>query len=117
MPVGVVCGTGNNGGDGLGIARLLSEHGYSVKVWVVKGTVPESADFKLNLEEAKSYRIDILEVTNESDESFFAGRKILIDALFGSGLTRPISGIYEKVIECINKAEANPASLSIFLQV
>src|SRR5688572_31920646 len=48
--IGIVCGTGNNGGDGLGIARLLNDHGYTVKVWVVKGTVSESIDFKLNLD-------------------------------------------------------------------
>jgi NAD(P)H-hydrate repair Nnr-like enzyme with NAD(P)H-hydrate epimerase domain len=36
----IVCGTGNNGGDGLGIARLLNEWSYPVKVWIVRGTVP-----------------------------------------------------------------------------
>src|SRR5688572_13935589 len=47
--IGIVCGTGNNGGDGLGIARLLHGLGYLVKVWVVKGTSSESEDFKINL--------------------------------------------------------------------
>lgn len=112
-PIGVVCGTGNNGGDGLGIARLLTEHGYDVKVWVVKGTVPESNDFKLNLEQAKNFPLEILEVVNESDERFFSDREVLIDALFGSGLTRPITGIYAKVVECVNKAEATCVAVDI----
>ena len=111
--IGVVCGTGNNGGDGLGIARLLYEHGYSVKVWVVKGTVPESIDFKLNLDNARTSKLEIVELASEADESFFSDRQILIDGLFGSGLTRPLSGIYAWVIECMNKAGATRVAIDI----
>lgn len=110
---GVVCGTGNNGGDGLGIARLLHEHGYEVKVWIVKGTVSESIDFKLNLDRARQYKLVILELANESDERFFTDRNVLIDAIFGSGLTRPVTGIYAKVIECINNADATRVAVDI----
>ncbi|HKY53597.1 MAG TPA: NAD(P)H-hydrate epimerase, partial [Anaerolineales bacterium] len=110
---GVVCATGNNGGDGLGIARLLHEHGYEVKVWVVKGTVSESIDFKVNLDRAKEYKLEILELTNESDERFFSDRDVLIDALFGSGLTRPVTGIYARVIACVNNADATRVAVDI----
>jgi len=48
--IGIVCGPGNNGGDGLGIARMLNELGYSVKVWIVKSDLKESESFKINLE-------------------------------------------------------------------
>ena len=111
--VGVVCGTGNNGGDGLGIARLLHEHGYDVKVWVVKGTVSESIDFRLNLDNANASKVEIAELANEPDEVLFAGRDLLIDGLFGSGLTRALSGIYAKVIECMNNAEATRVAIDI----
>jgi NAD(P)H-hydrate epimerase len=111
--IGVVCGTGNNGGDGLGIARLLHEHGYAVKAWLVKGTASESIDFKLNLDRARETRIEIVELTSESDELFLEDRDILIDALFGSGLTRPVDGIYAKVIECINNADATRVAVDI----
>ena len=111
--IGVVSGTGNNGGDGLGIARLLQEHGYNAKVWIVKGTVPESIDFKLNLDNAKASKVEILQVANESDERIFADIDILIDGLFGSGLTRPLSGIYASVIECINKSNATRIAIDI----
>ncbi|HRX00315.1 MAG TPA: NAD(P)H-hydrate epimerase, partial [Cyclobacteriaceae bacterium] len=48
--IGIVCGTGNNGGDGLAIARMLHHLGFSVQVWIAKGAVLESADFKVNKE-------------------------------------------------------------------
>ena len=47
--IGIVCGPRNNGGDGLGIARMLNELGYSVKVWIVKSDLKESESFKINL--------------------------------------------------------------------
>ncbi len=100
--VGVVCGTGNNGGDGLGIVRLLMEWGYPVKVWIVKGSVPESEDFKINLQRLNE-KVEIFEIITESDQSLFADRDILIDAIFGSGLSRPPEGIYAQAIRCINR--------------
>jgi ADP-dependent NAD(P)H-hydrate dehydratase / NAD(P)H-hydrate epimerase len=112
--IGIVCGTGNNGGDGLGIARLLHEHGYGVKIWVVKGTVSESIDFRLNLDNARAIKLEIVELADESDERFpFADRDVLIDGLFGSGLTRPLTGIYARVIEYINNANATRVAIDI----
>ncbi|MFN7436040.1 MAG: NAD(P)H-hydrate epimerase, partial [Bacteroidota bacterium] len=47
--IAVVCGTGNNGGDGFAIARMLAEVGYNVNVFVVQGEMPKSLDFQKNL--------------------------------------------------------------------
>ncbi len=103
--VGVVCGTGNNGGDGLGIARLLNEWGFPIKVWIVRGSAPVSPDFKINLQRLIG-RIEISEIITESDQGLFAGQDILIDAIFGSGLSRPPEGIYAQAIRCINRTNA-----------
>lgn len=111
--IGIVCGTGNNGGDGLGIARMLKDLGYSVKIWVVKGSVSESIDFKINLDRARKNKIEIQELANESDERLFGDRDVLIDAVFGSGLTRPAEGIYAQVIQCINKTEAQKVAIDV----
>lgn len=103
--IGVVCGTGNNGGDGLGIARLLNEWGYSVKVWIVRGSVKETQDFKKNLSRITD-KIETFEITSEADQGLFINCAIIIDAIFGSGLSRPPEGIYAQAINCINKARA-----------
>ncbi|HEY0742273.1 MAG TPA: NAD(P)H-hydrate dehydratase [Chryseosolibacter sp.] len=103
--IGIVCGTGNNGGDGLAIGRMLLDWGYPVKVWIVRGKVAESNDFKVNLQRLKA-KTEISEITSEADQGLFAGCDVLIDAIFGSGLSRPTEGIYAQAIRCINKTDA-----------
>jgi ADP-dependent NAD(P)H-hydrate dehydratase / NAD(P)H-hydrate epimerase len=110
--VGIVCGTGNNGGDGLAIARMLKDWGYPLKVWIVKGSVVESDDFKLNLERLKDL-VEINEITSSADRGLFHDRDILIDAVFGYGLSRPVEGIYEQVINCINNTKATRISIDM----
>jgi ADP-dependent NAD(P)H-hydrate dehydratase / NAD(P)H-hydrate epimerase len=101
--VGIVCGTGNNGGDGLAVARLLNDWNYPVKVWIMRGSVKETNDFSTNLRKLDS-KISISELTTELDPELFADRTILIDAIFGSGLNRPLDGIYAKAIDCLNRS-------------
>ena len=110
--VGIVCGTGNNGGDGLGVARLLLEWGYAVKVWIVRGLVPESEDFKINLDRLKS-KVEILDILSETDKELFTDRHVIIDAIFGSGLSRPAEGIYAQAIRCINQTDALRIAIDI----
>ncbi len=110
--IGVVCGTGNNGGDGLGIARLLAGQGHDVKVWIVRGSMPESEDFKINLERIRG-KIPAFEIVSEADQNLFSDRSILIDAIFGSGLSRPADGIYAQAIRCMNKTNALRVAVDI----
>jgi ADP-dependent NAD(P)H-hydrate dehydratase / NAD(P)H-hydrate epimerase len=110
--IGIICGTGNNGGDGLGIARMLHEWNYPVKVWVVKGTVKETIDFQINLQRMEG-KISVIEISDPVEPEFFSDRTILIDAIFGSGLSRPVNGIYEEVIDCLNFMKAIKISVDI----
>jgi ADP-dependent NAD(P)H-hydrate dehydratase / NAD(P)H-hydrate epimerase len=110
--IGVICGTGNNGGDGLGIARMLHEWNYSVKVWIIRGGVHETTDFTENLKRLDS-RIQVTEIKEAVDIAQFEDRSVIIDAVFGSGLTRPLEGIYEDVIACINQLRAIKLAVDI----
>lgn len=97
--VGIVCGTGNNGGDGLAIARMLIEWNYPVEVWIVRDR--QSEDFAAN---RKRLRSVVHEITSEVNKEVFSGKHILVDAIFGSGLSRQTAGIYAKTIDCLNEA-------------
>ncbi|HYF70381.1 MAG TPA: NAD(P)H-hydrate dehydratase [Ohtaekwangia sp.] len=111
--IGIVCGTGNNGGDGLGIARMLKDWGYPVKVWIVKGSVSESENFKLNLRYLTEAGVTYSEVALETDPEIFNDRDILIDALFGSGLSRPLEGLYADIVRSINQTKVICVSVDI----
>jgi NAD(P)H-hydrate epimerase len=102
--IGIVCGTGNNGGDGLGIARMLLARGYTVTVWVVEGVKP-TADFETNRTRLPG-NVILQRIADTPPSTIFDTCDIVIDALFGSGLSRPLEGIYAAVIERINAAAA-----------
>lgn len=110
--IGVICGIGNNGGDGLGIARLLYNQGYDVKVWIVKGSMRESDDFKINFDRVRD-KLPIFEISTENDQELFSDRHVLIDAVLGSGISRAVEGIYSHVIKCINNAHAIRVSIDV----
>lgn len=103
--IGVVCGTGNNGGDGLGIARMLREWGYPVKVWVVRSTGGASEDFNTNLRRISSI-VEVAEVARAGDPMALEWCDIIIDGIFGSGLSRPPEGVFAYAIDQVNKADA-----------
>lgn len=99
----VLCGTGNNGGDGLAVARLLRDAEYSkVRVSVIPTAKNESFDFLANLKflERNPIRVDFLNEEGLRDPE----EDIIVDALLGSGLDRPLSGTLKRIVELINKA-------------
>jgi hydroxyethylthiazole kinase-like uncharacterized protein yjeF len=108
----IVCGTGNNGGDGASIARLLHDSGYAVTVWVIRGSVGESNDFKINLERLQG-KVLVNDIHADIESSIFSSCDVLIDAIFGSGLSRPVEGIYAKVIQAMNATPAARVAVDI----
>ena len=99
----IFCGPGNNGGDGLVIARLLADVKKEVTVYLLKFGEP-SEDFSSNLKRLPK-TVKVIELT-EKESSFEADTDIIIDAVFGSGLNRAVSGRIGEVISKMNKVKA-----------
>jgi len=111
--VHVFCGTGNNGGDGLAVSRLLISSGWKVKTYVVNPDARQSNDFKMNYLVLKEV-FDINHIKSKDDLDFeIVKNDKVIDALFGSGLSRKITGLYGQVIQFINDSDAEIISVDI----
>ena len=106
LPVNLFCGPGNNGGDGLVIARLLHNSGYDINVYILKSK-HYSDDFTANRNKlAKCSPESIHEISSFEDIPSLPPSCAIIDALFGSGLNRKIEGLAEYIIEKINASKA-----------
>jgi ADP-dependent NAD(P)H-hydrate dehydratase / NAD(P)H-hydrate epimerase len=106
--IAVFCGTGNNGGDGLAISRLLLTRGYNVEVLIVGNTENGSEDFKINLK-----RLGINPIVISDKQPDLSEYSVIIDAIFGSGLSRPAEGIYAEVIDNINQSSAEVVAVDM----
>ena len=93
----VICGPGNNGGDGLAFARLYAAKGGSVRVVLLCEDVALSGDAQMNLHLAYNMGVTIEHALPNSFEN-----GVIVDAIFGTGLSRAPQGVYEKAIEWIN---------------
>ncbi len=101
----IVCGTGNNGGDGLVIARLLCKADYQVEVFMIHYADKLSADCEANLKRCEEIEaIKVHHIREEKEIPAFDSNAILIDAMFGSGLSRLATGMAGVCIDEINKA-------------
>jgi len=102
----IFCGTGNNGGDGLVVARLLSQHGYEVEVNIVRFSERSSEDFDINLKRLDDVDLEVNEIREDDQIPLINDASILIDAIFGSGLSKPVKGLAAEVIGRINKSRS-----------
>jgi hydroxyethylthiazole kinase-like uncharacterized protein yjeF len=99
----IFCGTGNNGGDGLAIARLLLSQDYSIQVFVIGDIKKATKDFEINHQKLNT----IIQATIIDANHIFPPilpKDIVIDGLFGSGLNREITGSTGNLIQHINNA-------------
>ena len=98
-PVCVVCGPGNNGGDGFVIARLLVEAGWPVKLLLAGDPALLKGDAA---EAAEAWKGEVLPA--QADK--LHGAMLIVDALFGAGLSRDIEGELADLIKAVNEADA-----------
>ncbi len=113
----VVCGRGNNGGDGFVIARLLHNAGARVRAFLLAEAERVAGDARINLEAFRSVGGDIAEITDEASwenaSGFIAHAGLFVDALLGTGLSSAVTGLYRTVIEDINAAMGKIVSVDI----
>ena len=98
-PFWLICGTGNNGGDGLALYRLLTEKKYPCRLFEYPLGQKPSKDYSQNRKRIKEK--EIIKLTPEVLSSP-PGEVILIDALLGTGLNRPLEGMLKKIIQTLN---------------
>ncbi|SDF53102.1 NAD(P)H-hydrate epimerase [Mucilaginibacter pineti] len=107
------CGTGNNGGDGLAIARLLNEHQYkNINVKIARFSSKASDDFNANFVRLKQTSVPVAEI-NKGDKLPDENGAIIIDALLGSGLNKPLAGDYELLVKHINELNKTVVAVDV----
>ena len=110
----ILVGPGNNGGDGLVIARLLAEKNINTEVYIIKITDDFSDDFNTNLVRLQEQnKVNITEINVVGQLANFEKTDIIIDAIFGSGLSRPIEGFIAEIIHKLNKINNKIISIDI----
>ncbi|WP_066218541.1 bifunctional ADP-dependent NAD(P)H-hydrate dehydratase/NAD(P)H-hydrate epimerase [Formosa haliotis] len=110
----IFCGIGNNGGDGLVLARHLITHGYNVKTYIVDFSDKRSQDFLTNYERLKETTKDWpVSIHKEDDFPEISKQNIVIDAIFGVGLNRPINDWVVALFKHLKASEALTISVDI----
>ncbi len=113
-PIAVFAGPGNNGGDGLAVARMLSRMDYQMEVYLfnTKGVLSDECQTNLNrLKECGS--IYFTEVTTQFDPPVLTEKHVVVDALFGSGLNKPLGGGFAAVVKYLNASRAQIVAIDI----
>lgn len=117
LPIGcnvkIFCGIGNNGGDGLAIARLLHEMGISLTVYIFKYSDKFSIDFSINFKKIIKKNIPCSFINSNTDIPLFTEHDVIIDAIFGSGLNKAPEGNIAEAIHLINSSKCLVMSVDI----
>ena len=110
----VFAGPGNNGGDALAVARMLSQKGYHVEVYLFNTKGKLSEECQTNLNRLKSCgSVYFTEINTQFTPPTLSERHVVIDGLFGSGLNKPLSGGFASVVKYINSSKATIVAIDI----
>ena len=115
VPVVVFAGPGNNGGDALAVARMLTDQDYQVQTYLFNITGHLSEDCAANKERFSDKWGNALltEVTQEFDPPRLEKGMLVIDGLFGSGLNKPLAGGFASLVKYINSSSAQVVSIDV----
>jgi hydroxyethylthiazole kinase-like uncharacterized protein yjeF len=112
QPISVYCGTGNNGGDGLAIARMLHDHHYkAINVKITRFSDKATDDFNANLKRLQK-TIELFELKS-GDNLLVEDSPVIIDAMLGSGLNKPLADDYKKLVEYLNGLKKTVVAVDI----
>ena len=123
-PVKIFAGPGNNGGDALAIARMLSESNYKVFVYLFNTSDSLSPDCQINKQRLLDFQtmkssmlgscnVELTEVTSQFKPPKLDEGDLVVDGLFGTGLSRPLNGGFASVVKYINASPATVVSIDV----
>lgn len=113
VKIHLFCGIGNNGGDGIALARHLQEHGYNIVVYVVNYSTKRSKDFLINLDRLKDRKIWPNFMDSDCEFPEIGVDDIIVDAIFGIGLNRAPADWVGKLIAHLHTSKAFILSVDI----
>jgi hydroxyethylthiazole kinase-like uncharacterized protein yjeF len=115
--VAVLCGRGNNGGDGFVVARLFSQRNIDVSVFLVGRSSEVRGDARTNLDSLQRLGIPVTEIGREQEWEIhvpdLARHTLVVDALFGTGLTAPLSGLPQVIVGDVNRCGVPVVSIDL----
>lgn len=109
----IFCSKGNNGGDGLALARMLSYTGHPVSVFILEFGYMGTSDFQANLARLHETSANISFISSEENIREIRQNDIVIDAILGSGLNRALEGLTAAVVKHINKSDNEIISIDV----
>lgn len=110
----ILCGKGNNGGDGLAIARLLDGFGFVARVVILEHSKNSSDDHAHNLKRLNDLgRVDTVSVSDAGNLPLPKPDDLIIDAILGSGLDRPLDGMIRECVQQVNSWQNEVVSVDI----
>ena len=112
-PVKVFAGPGNNGGDALAIARLLSESQYQVDAYLFNTTGKLSEECVINRDKLKDTKVNFKEITSQFVPPELVREDLVIDGLFGVGINKPLVGGFAALVKLINKNSCQVVSIDL----
>ena len=107
-----IAGTGNNGADGVAVCRMLYIDGYNTCIYIMGNIDKATQEFKTQIEIAQKVGIEIKDASRLTRDEMDK-KHVIVDSIFGVGLSRNVDGDYKKLIEAINQSKAKVYAVDI----
>lgn len=112
--ISILCGKGNNGGDGLAIARLLTQKQFQVSVYILEFGKAGTEDFQKNLQRLHELQFTNIHFIQSADHlPALKSTDVVVDALFGTGLNKPLVGLAADIVKHVNSSAAEIISIDV----